>query len=156
MKCFFALALLVGFSCHAQSIETLWRARGLESFDNIKKLLKDKSELSNCKREIEASFGLLADPKVSSNLIKINKDKKFLTLFLSGEKSSMAQLRFSYKGNSNKPFLIQFLSTSPKWSLNIIPSTGDGSFGISNSKCIYFFVPSDYLHPSVSAVHSTK
>jgi hypothetical protein len=150
------ILLFAGMAAHAQNIETLWRARGLEAFDHIKKLRDDKSKISECKIIIEAAFGLLADIKTSSALIKKTEPGTAITLFLKAEKSGHAWLSFSYGKSSTKPNLVRLSPSSSGWTLVVIPGGGDGLFGISNSDCLYVFNPNDYLHPEVELTKKSK
>jgi hypothetical protein len=136
----------------AQSVENLWRARGLEADQKTealnKKKLKDQTSLDRCKQILEAGFSNFTSPSASKIAIKkFDGDTQFALRLVDGKTSMI--VFFRYEPDSKIP-AVWTGGDLGDWTFMIPRNQPAGAFGLRHERCAFIFDPKDYLNPSVN------
>lgn len=151
---FFLIITAFLTNSYAQSLENVWKARGLEAQGNITKLNKKKSltKEEECKKQIETSFADLAQ----ETSVRITKESKGYSLFFKSNGLSSFSVDFIFTHTSTLPYMILPLFFEPnakknskEWVFSIMTARPQGSFAISKNKCTFYFDMPDYLNPKI-------
>lgn len=146
------IALLISIPSFGQSLETIFRARGLEGEAAVKEF-RNKKKLTpkeDCEMRLEKSFSMLN----STEPLLIQKQEKTVSFMLPlfNEKNQASILAFTYQIEGSVPWMVAPVF-DPREGFNFTIVTGrpQGSFVVSDSKCTFNFYAKDYLHPEVEA-----
>lgn len=103
MKIILALLLFTSIS-NAQSLDTIWRARGLEAEEKFSKF-KDQglSKSDLCTKQIERAYSNFANPKSISYGKPDSEGRKPYTILVESSKSKQAMISFIYKKDESAP-----------------------------------------------------
>lgn len=152
-------ALICSHFVHAKSDnpsqDILWKARGLQAFENVEKLTKiEKAKLTKqqkCDWLLDGAFMGFSVPEMAKIVRKkTEKDDIFIMIFSDGEMH--AQVSFIYKLNGSMPDFLKVPQLKDGWQF-VVPSGDSKTAILMSSECIFMI---DRENPIKSTALSTN